>query len=504
MSEQAKPALETLDLFSLSDSDLAQYTGKPSLVSKFSTCQVNDDCTAPIEHLQTLTNFLHNCGHHFKTIIIQKIGRRAFLKNLLQSTPNLRSLDFRYSTPVQVYRVLKLVVKLVRNDNLQLLTSLKVTGISKTDTFAYTLDEAVLSLLTRLECSLKELELGNALGEDVKASTIERLLENQKDSLVSLIINGGFMGTPAPYAEKKLTINIPEMKFLKTLQIFPTYDHTVDLNGPGGNHQPIKCRFTANLPRLERLVLGNSVEVEGLDFSVIRKLTQFHCGSPWNLTLQLPQPEQGLLEAAVTSFQFPDRLQDPQFVVKVAKHFPNITAVWLGLPSAPVLRAFFKAFENSKLSQLFLATQFDIENTLESCILPKISDVSPNDVTTDNALKALEEYKYFDKFVKHFNVQLPLKTKDLLRGYSAGIGALKNLKELWMSHIPRKLKIPVPGEEKMWNDANCKFMPYTIGYEENYVLDDRAAQEIHRMNLQEFVLTDIKVSYSFIFLKWLN
>lgn len=130
--------------------------------------------------------------------------------------------------------------------------------------------------------------------------------------------------------------------------------------------------------------------------------------------------------------QLPDGLKDPSFVQKVGKFFPLLRKVWIYLPSVPVLRTFFKSYENSSaLEELYIKTQFDFETTLESCLLPGSRDErnSLSD-SSKTVLRTLKEYKHFGDYARYYNIELPLEDEeDLseLRRNSAGIQALKSL-----------------------------------------------------------------------------
>lgn len=414
-------------------------------------------------------------------------------------SPSLTSFEYRQDTEDEAYRFLLALRDAAYTDSLQYPIALQLMSSVQ---HGLSLRETHMSTLSDIKVEIKLLELGRSFSEEVKMTTIEKLLENQKHCLKVLIIHGGFKGTASKNSEKRL-ITFPEMKELKMIKLCVEY--TIGSDIPGTYNQEIpdappqfpkfSIRFSANLPKLRCLVLGNSVDIQDLDFSTVRNLTEFRCASAWNFSITLTglKGPKSLTESAVTEFQFPDGLKDPSFVDEVAKHFPNIKMARLNLPSASVLRAFFKAFEDLEVEVLHLVIQFDIRNTLEACLFPELNYNDASEQTSEEVclFKTLKDYKYFDEYVKYFNVQLP--TDQEVGQHSVGISALSKLKSLSLQHIGRQLLVPIPGEQKMWDDSHCMFMNKKLGFLE-YVLNGQVSHEICKMNLTELVCAGVQVS----------
>lgn len=493
-----------LDVFSLSNSKLAKYTHNPDLVDNFSKCKIIFMHGTDATRVSSVCKFFEKCGPQFESIYVQiryDKENYGFLRNIFKFTPMLSKLDYRYQNQDDAYQLLKILKGLSGSGDLPSLTSLKLVSVSGSEC----LRANHVELLSELCVNFQSLELGDSLWEDVKSSVIEKILEKQQLCLESLTIHGGFKGDTD---KKKQLISLPKMEALKTLRICPKYSFLSEFKNPHSkkarvitleifkHDEPFKIaiKFTCDLPNLKRLVLGNLIDIEDLLFSSVRKLTEFRCGSYWNLSIRFPGEgsRKALMESSVTDLQFPDALKDPLFAVKAARHFPNLNKVRLYLPSVPVLRAFFKAFENSQVEELYLKTQFDFEKTMESCLLPNMRDVLQKSQETETLLRTLKEYKHFDEYIRYHNVELPVEADDLMEGHSAGIGALKKLKVLHLEHIPRTLLIPFPEDERKWYDHNCKFMSTTFGYE-RYPLNEKCHKEILKLDLSEYIWKNIEV-----------
>lgn len=500
---------EVLDIFSLSTSRISKLIEVPDLIDNYTKCKITFMDGTDSTRLHLVTRFFEKCGSQFETIYVRiryDEENYMFLQSVLRASTVLTRLDYRYLNCEDALEFLKLLQALRENNGLSTLKSLKLVSVSGTNS----LKERHIKLLSDLNVSFQSLELGDSLWDDVTSSSLNKILESHKSSLERFVLHGGFRGD----ADKdKILITFPKMESLSTLQICPIYTFLSEIKNPhskkarmitiGMNEKedPLKVsiKFVHDPPNLKRLVLGNLIEVEDLHFSTIRRLTEFRCGSYWNLSIRFPSDgsRKSLMESTITELQFPDALKDPSFPVKVVKHFPNLKKVWMYLPSVPVLRAFFKAFGKSQLEELYLKTQFDFESTMESCLLPNMSDVLRKSKSTETILQTLKEYKHFDEYIRYHNVELPVEAEDLMEGQSAGIRALKSLKVLHLEHIPRILLIPVPDDERKWYDHHCKFMNTTFGYE-RYPLNFPCHREILGLDLSEYIWKNIQVYKFFI------
>ncbi|CAL8100768.1 unnamed protein product [Orchesella dallaii] len=498
---------EVLDIFNLPTARILKYTRNPDLIDSYNKCKIVYFDGTDSERLNVVSKFFDKCGHQFEDLFIRTrydLDNYKFFQTVFKNTTALGKLTYKYHNGEDAYQILKLIKDLLNGNHLQALHSIKLVSVSGGES----LRQRHLEIISEYPIKLRNLEVGDALWEDVKSNTLEKLLENQKENLETLVIHGGFRGDTG---KEKILITIPKMEVLIKLHICPNYSFLSEIKNPyskkarmitldAKTEEPFKIaiKFQNDLPKLKRLVLGNLIDIDDLLFLNVRRLSEFRCGSHWNLSISFPSENsrKSLLESAVTEFQFPDALKDPTFVVKVSKHFPNLRKVWMFLPSVPVLRAFFKAFETSNLEEFYLKTQFDFESTMESCLLPRLSDVLQKSQATETLVRTLKEYKHFDEYVKYYNIELPVEEEDLMEGHSAGIRALCNLKILHLEHIPRRLLIPIPDDERKWYDHNCKFMSTTFGYE-RYPLKYRCHQEIMQLNLSEYIWKNIQINSEF-------
>lgn len=153
-------------------------------------------------------------------------------------------------------------------------------------------------------------------------------------------------------------------------------------------------------------------------------------------------------------------------VQEIPHTFPNLGALELWIPSVDLLRTTVKIMASLRLRTLKLRVGYVFESTLITALRGQ-----PFEIVTDSdkaMLEKLKEYKFWERFAKHLNIEIPTeKERELVNTNadtvseflaseptSVSIGSLKNLKNLEVSNLRRDIYLP--NNNLHWNDPDVK------------------------------------------------
>lgn len=461
----------------------------------FGALKITKSPTKPIT-LPNLTELFYTCGDmetaagSNRDVALHKIYSQIF-----KGASNLERFEYTFLDLLEADQILKAMRDSSEDVPLKLFKRLKLMSTKE----EVVLGEDQISILAQVVApSLEHLELGSGIWQDVKAGTFEKML-SQFAKLQTFILHGTRLGDSTS-AKSDLCINFPRMDKLTTLSMGSEYEFesviqtststVLDVNVTSNEFVKFVIRLP-HMPSLRSITLGNLINIDDLTFKNFPNLETFKVGGPWNTTCNfLTEPP----HRKVANLQFPDALKDCSLSSRIPQMFPSLQNLWIFLPSVYCLRGFFEAMASAnhvKIKELHLKTQFDFESTLESCLLGR-STASTRSQRDIRNLELLQRYKFFDDYVRHYNIELPIvkEEKNEEDFSSPGIGILKSLKVLQIEHIPRILRIPAG--EFHWLDYRCVLTNEFIGYR-RYPLSQKCINEMHIENLDTLLWPNFEV-----------
>lgn len=355
--------------------------------------------------------------------------------------------------------------------------------------------------LTRINApNLQELHLAFCIWADGDGKEAKNAVENiltTFPNLVKLKITGCFTTAPNTTVPK-IVLNFPRMKKLETLdlgasckyssiletveerpkkkkrkKLVSNLDPGVEREKPNSGNEPtlppdddaiddahgeyfaIGINFQGLMPSLKNITLGVLYEFQTLFFTELPALKVFRVASGWAQTYPAYFPARKIKKdeeegegnpviSQVEQLQFPDSFQDAHMISRILPHFPNLTHVFINLPTVKFLRSFARTMQlhgPPSFKHLMLKTQFEFASSLESCVLDKI--VRPSYWEREQ-LRTLKAYDHWEDYVKENQIELPEEEEvdEDVEKFCGLRFLFKKLKTLKIRHIPRTLRLP--------------------------------------------------------------
>lgn len=246
-----------------------------------------------------------------------------------------------------------------------------------------------------------------------------------------------------------------------------------------GEYFPVSINLNGIMSRLEIIRLGVLYEFETLFFTELPVLKIFRVASAWaqSYPKYFPRPtgkksiREGLSKKSkAEELQFPDLFKDYSEIGNILSHFPNLTHVYINLPSVKLMRAFAKTMVTSgpiTFQHLEIRTQFDFASSLDSCVLDEIVQPSASE---NEQIKILKAYPYWEEYVRENEIEVPQQNGEVVLEEDSekfcGLGILfRKLKSVSLRHIPRTLRLP-KGPKHFIKDPQPEFGNTLIGFTE--------------------------------------
>jgi len=445
------------------------------------------------DYVKKVKLFLIKRGHyliHLHLVIDEvsereKLSIRDLMKSIFTKSKKLKGITLDYYSTVDVPIILHQISEYYKKGLIKNLIFLRLNsdnpgiGICKTGV------ESIITLGPRLEqLQIEEIE-GDAF--DSAGEPFRTLLETYSNCLVGLKL-GRVYKCQACLVPLKL--EFPNMTKLTRLEISASW---AACNAVGDNQtdEYFQIENISNLPCLKYLNFGHFVQITSIPHSVLQNLKTVECENQWNNSVNLVASEG---DYKATFLQFPNSLNDPEFVLQVSRRFTNLTDISLSFPSQPVLHAFFKYFEGSVVKNLSIEFQFDFPLMLESCLFPEIFPTTNSFYLADPVFKILNKYRFQKSFCEHFFVEFPVDDNHPNKQHS-GLRGLKNIQKLHLSYIVREnLPVPAENEFRHWTDPQYQaYKENRIGtcQRRNYRFDCACHEQILQLNLQEYTWANL-------------